>query len=173
MEEHSHDPITLCKELQDILRWFPAVESYAKISATPLASVATTTSALTITSILIIFNARNSFIKTLAGLSLILLLFTITLSIYFLLVIFRADFRISRVRFAIETKEYMKKTAFTPNEIADLVFLTHLARHGFKAMKKIEWLYQHLLWRYFYSFISIILILILSTVLLEIGVVFE
>ena len=81
MEEHSHDPITLCKELQDILRWFPAVESYAKISATPLASVATTTSALTITSILIIFNARNSFIKTLAVLSLILLLLTITLSI--------------------------------------------------------------------------------------------
>jgi hypothetical protein len=52
------DPKVLCKELADLNKWYPGLDSYAKISTSPLGLMSISTSALTITSIIIILNTR-------------------------------------------------------------------------------------------------------------------
>ena len=162
------DPKALCKELADLNKWYPGLDSYAKISASPLGLMSTSTSALTITSILILLNTKLFIVKVLTGISLLLLIIMTISSLLLLFILFRANFRLTRVHFTLSYKKYLEKEVFNPVEIEDIIFQIKLAKKAIKTMHHFEWLYQHIFWRLFYVFVSILLVMLSGGILLEV-----
>ncbi len=159
---HSHTSESLHNEVIKFLEWYPVYENYVKMSATPLSTIATSNSALTITSLLLFLNATTYTVELLALINLTLLIFTSSLSIFFLIATFRANFRFSRVKFRIHTRNYDTTSDYSPADRDELVFLTHLAQKGYRTIDTMEFLYQNALWRYFFifTFFSFILLVV-------------
>ncbi len=160
-----HDPSDLCDEINKIMKHYPHYENYVKISSTPLSTIATSNSALTITSLLLFMNSSMEIVKLLAGINLIILLITTSLSIFFLIILYRANFRLSRVHYRVKIKNYHERRDYDNEELKDLVFLTHLAKSGQNTINRMEELYHNVLWRYFFIFVVISFVLMLIAVL--------
>lgn len=164
---HEHSSKLLNKELHILNNLFPSVENYVKMSATPLATIATANSALTITSLLLMLNSGQHDVRLLAAVNLILLLITTSTSIFLLVGTLRANFRISRVLFRVKSRGYMDRTDYSDEECEDVIFLTHLANKGFAAIDRIEVFYQNVLWKFFFSSTIVSFLLLSSAVFFE------
>lgn len=164
---HSHNPEELFSELNVILKGFSTFEEFTHSSSTPLAAVATATSALTITSVLLILNSSDHLVQGFAALTLFITLLTSQISLFLLVMVFRASFKISRFRFNSENAHLLELSSIGPREMSLLVDLTHLARSGFRTLKLVEWLYKHVLWRFPYLFVPTTVILLTTALGLE------
>ncbi len=160
------------EKIKDFLKHYRTKADYLTIAAQPLSSMATSTAALTIMSVLLFLNGINVTVKAGAGLSLILLFITIVFSLFVLFVVYRAKFRLARVQYHIEKAHLLEKAELTDEECAHLIILMNLAKNSEKTLEQVEWAYHHILWRLFYFLIIIIWIILSATVLLElIGVI--
>lgn len=169
MENQETDPKALCRELNDLNNWYSGLDSYAKISASPLGLMATSTSALTITSVLIMLNTKIYLVKVLTGISLLLLILMTIFSLLLLFILFRANFRLTRVHFRLTYKNYLQREDFTAEEVNDIIFQIKLGKMAIKTMNRFEWLYQRIFWRLFYVFIFTLLLFLCSAISLDVG----
>lgn len=91
------------------------------------------------------------------------------MSIFVQLIIFRAHFRLSRVKFHANFDGLVKQNQFNLKEIKELETLISLSKDGLNTLKRVEWLYHHFLWRFLYAFILIVFILLISATSIELG----
>ncbi len=160
------DDEEISETIHDLTHHHLEKAAYLSDAAVPLATIATSTSALTITSVLLLLNEASSEIRYLAGINIIILIITLTLAIVIQILVFRAKFRISRVQYHFTRKHYLERdlTKLTREMERELRSLLHLVRNANRSMKHVEWLYHHLLWRFFY--VTLITVCVLTFVMI-------
>ncbi len=157
----------ICSELNKILKNFQAQAEYLREAEKPLGTIATSTSALTIVSILLLLNGKNNQVQLFSLLSLLFMLATVIGSLFFVTMVFRASFRLSRVRYHIRIKGYLIKVDYSAEEFADMLTLLKLAKESMKTLDKMEKRYQRVLWKSIFLFLSTILVLLFVATLLQ------
>ena len=159
----------LSQELSHILEQYQSQVEYLSASSKPLANLATASSALTITSTLLVLNGSNKLVVILAGIVIILMVFVINLAIFLQLMIYRSNFRLARVKFHANRDNYFNKEQFNLDEISHIRQLIQLSNYGFKSLNRIEWSYHYILWKFFYFVVVIVFLILTSATALEIG----
>ena len=159
----------LSQELSHILEQYKSQVDYLSASSKPLANLATASSALTITSTLLVLNGSNKLVIIFAGIIIVLMIFVISLALFFQLMVYRANFRLARVKFHANLDSFFTKEHFTSNEISHLTQLIKLSKDGLRALNRIEWSYHHILWRFFYVVVVIVFLFLTSATVLEIA----
>ncbi|MHA1971502.1 MAG: hypothetical protein ACTSW1_00835 [Candidatus Hodarchaeales archaeon] len=165
---HSHDPETLRTELIETLEHLKLRIEYLSAAATPLASVATSSSVLTFLSLQLFMNGYYQLTRLLAGFNIVLLLFMVFISLISQVMIYRARLRLNRVNHDLTIINILDKKEFSVQESKRLVHLSHLAEDSTKTMDRIQWLYVHGLFNVLYAFISLSVFLLITLILLEI-----
>ena len=149
-----------CQELNELLRNVNEQSDYLTKGASPLGVTATSTSALTITSILFLFNANSFATRVLATITAFILFFVVIIILLVLMRVLRAQFMLSRVIYHIHTKGYMEKTNYSDKEITDLSKLVKLASMSHATLVFIEEMYERFFWKFLSWFLTIVLILL-------------
>jgi hypothetical protein len=165
---HSHDPKKLRQELLELLQNYGVQIEFLSAAASPLASIATSTSVLTFVSLQLFFNGIQSLTRILAGFNILLLLIMVFVSLFTQIVIYRAKIRLARVNHDLKTKGILECEEFSDQEVAQLIQLSHLAQNASKIIDRIQWLYLHGLFRVFYAVLTICIGLLIYLVLSEI-----
>jgi len=164
---HSHDPETLRTELIKTLDHLKLRIDYLSAAATPLASVATSSSVLTFLSLQLFMNGNYPFTRLFAGINIILLLSMVFISLISQIMIYRARLRLNRVNHDLTIINILNKKEFSDQEKKRLIHLSHLAEDSTRTMDRIQWLYVHGLFRILYTFISITVFLLIILILIE------
>jgi len=159
----------LSQELSHMLEQYQSQADYLSAASKPLANLATASSALTITSALLVLNGSNNFVVILAGIVIILMVFVINLALFLQLMIYRANFRLARVKFHANLEDYFNKEHFNFDEISHIRQLIQLSKKGLISLNRIEWSYHNILWRFFYFVVVIVFLILTTATALEIG----
>ncbi len=156
--------------VHDLVHHHSEKAAYLSDAVVPLATIATSTSALTITSVLLLLNGVNMAVKYLAALNILILVLTLTMALVIQIMVFRAKFRISRVQYHFSRNHYLKKviSELDPTEKGDIRMLLGLVRNAHRSMRKIEWSYHHVMWRFFYVAIFMACIITFLMIFIEI-----
>ncbi len=172
LETHDEEMV---EAIHDLTHHHSEKAAYLSDAVVPLATIATSTSALTITSVLLLLNGVSVEVKLLAAWNVVVLVLTLIMALFIQILVFRAKFRISRVQYHFSRKHYLKKSikSLDVSEKEDIRMLLELVKNAHRSMRNIEWLYHHVLWRFFYVTLITAGILTLLMILLEIrGILF-
>lgn len=168
IKRHSHDVQTLKKELSDILDNAKIRVEFLSAAATPLASIATSSSVLTFLSLQFFFNSSINFTKFLLGINILLLLSMVFISLIIQVMIHRARLRIARVRLDLELTKILENEDYVNKNKDQLINLSHFALQSQGTINKVQWLYNHGLFNLLYILISITVIILMFITLNEI-----
>ncbi|MHA2305398.1 MAG: hypothetical protein ACXACU_08385 [Candidatus Hodarchaeales archaeon] len=165
MKIHSHEPEKLKNELIELLSNYNNKIEYLSASATPLASIATSSSILTFVSLQLFLNGSKAGIRLVAGGIIIFLLIIVLTSLITQTMIYRAKLRFARVNF--ELAEGVTTSQMDQKTHSRLIHLSHLADSAVKTIDRIQWLNVHVFFRLFYTFLTICVSLLIGLILLE------
>jgi len=157
MARHSHEPEYLKQELIELLSNYKNKIEYLTASATPLSSIATSSSILTFISLQLFLNGSQIGIRILAGFNIIFLLIVVFVSLTTQLMIYRAKLRFARVNYELAegvTKKLEDKNVYE-EVLSRLIHLSHLANKAVRTIDQIQWLNIHVFFRLFYIFLTI------------------
>ena len=170
MVTHSHVPEQLKNELIELLSNYNNKIEYLTASATPLASVATSSSILAFVSLQLFLNGSKPETRLLAGGNIIFLLVIVFTSLITQIMIYRAKLRFARVNFELAEGVIEKAEGSSLNEKihSRLIHLSHLANSAVKTIDLIQWLNIHVFFRLFYIFLTICVSLLIFLIILEI-----
>ena len=169
MSSHLHDKVSLREELKANIRTSREKIDYLASGAQPLATIATSTSVLTIVSFQLLLNGSEWYIKIMGGFLIFFLLSLTFLSLIIRLMISRARLRFSRVQFDLQETGLLECEELSEEQERHLLRLNHLARKGGKTIDRIQWLYIHGLWNLIYGMLAIIFVLMLVAIGLELN----
>ncbi len=92
-----------------IMQKFQVRSDYLREAEKPLGTIATAPSALTIVSILLFLNGRNSTIQFLGMLSLLFMPATVIGTLFYATNVLKKTFRLSRIQYHFKMKGYLKR----------------------------------------------------------------
>jgi len=170
MVTHSHEPEQIKNELIELLSNYNNKIEYLSASATPLASVATSSSILAFVSLQLFLNGSKPETRLLAGGNIIFLLVIVFTSLITQIMIYRAKLRFARVNFELAEGVIEKAEGSSLNGKihSRLIYLSHLANSAVKTIDRIQWLNIHVFFRLFYIFLTICVSLLIFLIILEI-----
>jgi hypothetical protein len=171
LKDHSHDPLAIKNELIDLLGNSRTRIEFLTAAATPLFSVATSASVLTFLSLQLFINGSTKTIRLLAGINIIFLLFMVFIALVTQVMIHRARLRLARVNHDLQIQEILDKEQLSPEEIEQLLSLSHLALKSQSTINRIQWLYNNGLFRLLYFFIamtvSVLILLVINEIIIQ------
>lgn len=170
MVTHSHEPEQLKNELIKLLSNYNNKIEYLSASATPLASVATSSSILTFVSLQLFLNGSKPETRLLSAGNIIFLLVIVFTSLITQIMIYRAKLRFARVNFELAEGVVDKAEGSSLNEknYSRLIHLSHLANSAVKTIDRIQWLNIHVFFRLFYIFLTVCVSLLIFLIIYEI-----
>ncbi|MFX0085153.1 MAG: hypothetical protein ACFFAU_05735 [Candidatus Hodarchaeota archaeon] len=170
MVEHSHEPKYLKQELVELLSNYNNKIEYLTASATPLSSIATSSSILTFISLQLFLNGSQTEIRILAGCNIILLLTIVFTSLITQLMIYRAKLRFARVNFELAegVTDKIEDKSVHKEVHSRLIHLSHLANKAVRTIDLIQWLNIHVFFRLFYIFLTFCVSLLILLIFTEI-----
>jgi hypothetical protein len=169
MEKHSHEPEYLKQELVELLSNYNNKIEYLTASATPLSSIATSSSILTFISLQLFLNASQTVIRFLAGCNIIFLLIVVFTSLITQLMIYRAKLRFARVNFELAegVTDKLDEESTQEEVLSRLIHLSHLANKAVRTIDRIQWLNIHVFFRLFYIFLTFCVSLLILLIFAE------
>jgi hypothetical protein len=169
IKRHSHDVEGLKKELIDILENAEIRVEFLSAAATPLASIATSSSILTFLSLQFFFNSSQKFTQILTGINILILLSLVFISLIIQVMIHRARLRIARIKLDLELTNILENEGLTGKLKDQLIKLSHFALKSQGTIDRVQWLYNHGLFRLLYVLISLTVVILMYITINEIG----
>ncbi len=169
MVTHSHEPEQLKNELIKLLSNYNNKIEYLSASATPLASVATSSSILTFVSLQLFLNGSKPETRLLSAGNIIFLLVIVFTSLITQIMIYRAKLRFARVNFELADGVFEKAEGSNLNRKfhSRLIHLSHLVNSAVRTIDRIQWLNIHVFFRLFYLFLTISVSLLIFLIISE------